>query len=112
MLRLAEQNNDRAMKIIEQATHHLVQFIQTMFKKEPQLRVYPIVLCGGLFGNSYFVQCFREKLQLAKIPNRLLQPEVPPVIGAFVNGLLSEGISMTEALQRTIKETWVSIHEK
>lgn len=112
VLRLAEQNNDRTMKIIEQAAHHLVQFIQTMFKKEPQLQVYPIVLCGGLFGNSYFVQCFREKLQLAKIPNRLLQPEVPPVIGAFVNGLLSEGISMTEALQRTIKETWVSIHEK
>lgn len=83
-----------------------------MLKKEPQLKGYPIVLCGGLFGNLYFVQCFREKLHLATIPNRLIQPEVPPVIGAFVNGLLSEGIPITEALQRTVKETWMSIHEK
>ncbi|WP_342442271.1 BadF/BadG/BcrA/BcrD ATPase family protein [Lysinibacillus sp. FSL K6-0057] len=112
VLRLAEQNNDRAKKIIEQATHHLVQFIQIMLKKEPQLKGYPIVLCGGLFENFYFVQCFREKLHLATIPNRLIRPEVPPVIGAFVNGLLSEGIPITEALQRTVKETWMSIHEK
>ncbi|QSB12005.1 hypothetical protein JTI58_10555 [Lysinibacillus fusiformis] len=112
VLRLAEQNNDRAKKIIGQAAHHLVQFIQIMLKKEPQLKGYPIVLCGGLFENLYFVQCFREKLHLATIPNRLIQPEVPPVIGAFVNGLLSEGIPITEALQRTVKETWMSIHEK
>jgi len=37
---------------------------------------------------------------------------VPPVIGAFVNGLLSEGIPITEALQRKVKGTWMSIHEK
>ena len=41
VLRLAEQNNDGAMKIIEQATHHLVQFIQTMFKKS---RSYKFIL--------------------------------------------------------------------
>lgn len=112
VLRLAEQNNDRAQKIIEHAAHHLTHFIQIMLKKEPQLKGDSIVLCGGLFENFYFVQCFREKLQLAKIPNRLIQPEVPPVIGAFVNGLLSEGIPITEALQRKVKGTWMSIHEK
>lgn len=112
VLCLAEQNNDRAQKIIEHAIHHLTQFIQIILKKEPQLKGDSIVLCGGLFENLYFVQCFRKKLQLAKILNRLIQPEVPPVIGAFVNGLLSEGIPITEALQRKVKGTWMSIHEK
>lgn len=33
VLRLAEQNNDRAQKIIEHAAHHLTHFIQIMLKK-------------------------------------------------------------------------------
>lgn len=65
----------------------------------------------ALFENLYFVQCFQMKLKQASIHNRLIQPEVPPVIGAFINGLFNEGIQMTEALQRTIKKTWMSIHE-
>ncbi|WP_155592596.1 N-acetylglucosamine kinase [Lysinibacillus cavernae] len=112
VLRLAEQNNERAKDIIEKAVIYLVQLIQTMLKKEPQVSNFPIVICGGLFGNLYFVQCFQEKLQQATIHNRLILPEVPPVIGAFINGLFCEGIQMTEALQRTIKETWMSINEK
>lgn len=111
VLRLAEQQNVKAENIIEQAVHHLVQFIQTMLKKEQQVKNLPIVLCGGLFENLYFVQCFQMKLKQASIHNRQIQPEVPPVIGAFINGLFSEGIQMTEALQRTVKETWRSIHE-
>lgn len=111
VLRLAEQQNAKAENIIKQAVHHLVQFIQTMLIKEPQVKNLPIVLCGGLFENLYFVQCFQMKLKQASIHNRLIQPEVPPVIGAFINGLFNEGIQMTEALQRTIKKTWMSIHE-
>ncbi|WP_342504252.1 BadF/BadG/BcrA/BcrD ATPase family protein [Lysinibacillus sp. FSL L8-0126] len=112
VLSLAEQQNDKAKNIIEQAVHHLVQFLQTMLKKEPQVKNWPIVICGGLFENLYFKQCFQETLRLATRHNRLIQPEVPPVIGAFINGLLSEGIQMTEALQQTVKGTWMSIHEK
>ncbi len=80
-----------------------------MFRKEPQVKKFPIVTCGGLFENQYFVQCFQTKLQQSTIDNQIIQPEVPPAIGAFINGLFSEGIPMTKALQQTVKETWMSV---
>lgn len=109
VLLLATQNNDIAKRIVDHAVFHLVQLLQMMFKKEPQVKSFPIVICGGLFKNGYFVQCFQEKLQQATIYNRIILPEVPPAIGAFINGLFSEGIQMTGALQETVKETWISI---
>jgi len=108
VLQLAEQGNETAKVIIERATTCLVQLLLTMFQKEPQVKSFPIVTCGGLFKSSYFVNCFQEKLQQATIDNLLIRPDVPPVIGAFVKGLISEGVLITESLQRIVKESWMS----
>ncbi|MCR8854481.1 N-acetylglucosamine kinase [Lysinibacillus fusiformis] len=109
VLLLATQNNEIAKRIVDRAVTHLVQLLQMMFRKEPQVKKFPIVTCGGLFENQYFAQCFQAKLQQSTIDNQIIQPEVPPAIGAFINGLLSEGIPMTGALQQTVKETWMSV---
>jgi N-acetylglucosamine kinase-like BadF-type ATPase len=109
VLLLATQNNEIAKRIVDRAVTHLVQLLQMMFRKEPQVKKFPIVTCGGLFENQYFVQCFQAKLQQSTIDNQIIQPEVPPAIGAFINGLFSEGIPMTKALQQTVKETWMNI---
>ncbi|MBG9691521.1 N-acetylglucosamine kinase [Lysinibacillus sp. fkY74-1] len=109
VLLLATQNNETAKRIADHAVTHLVQLLQMMFRKEPHVKKFPIVTCGGLFENHYFVQCFQAKLQQATIYNQIIQPEVPPAIGAFINGLFSEGIPMTGALQQTVKGTWMSV---
>jgi len=109
VLLLATQNNEIAKRIVDRAVTHLVQLLQKMFRKEPQVKKFPIVTCGGLFENQYFVQCFQAKLQQSTIDNQIIQPEVPPAIGAFINGLFSEGIPMTKALQQTVKETWMNV---
>lgn len=108
VLQLAEQGHETAKDIIERATTYLAQLLLTMFQKEPQVKCFPIVTCGGLFNSSYFFNCFQRKLQQVTIDNRLIQPEVPPVIGAFIKGLISEGVHITESLQQTVKESWMS----
>jgi len=108
VLQLAEQGNKTAEIIIERAITCLAQLLLTMFQKEPQVKSFPIVTCGGLFESSYFTNCFQEKLQQVAIKNRLIQPEVPPVIGAFVKGLISEGVLITKSVQQIVKETWMS----
>ena len=104
VLELAQQNYAPAIKIIQQAVNGLVELLSTVFRREKEARNLPIVLCGGLFSNKLFYESFKEAMQA--FGNELYIPSFPPVVGSYLNALLSKEIELTPELKKEVIKSW------
>lgn len=104
VLELAQQNYAPAVEIVQQAVNALVELLSTVFRREKDASKLPIVLCGGLFSNKLFYKSFKEAMQT--FGNELHTPSFPPVVGSYLNALLSKGIELTPELKKEVIKSW------
>ncbi|MDF2067829.1 BadF/BadG/BcrA/BcrD ATPase family protein [Bacillus sp. Cr_A10] len=104
VIELAEQKYGPANDIVQHAITSLVKLLSTILEREQETKGLPIVLSGGLFLNDMFCGSFVEAMR--KFDNELYVPSLPPVIGSYINALLSVGIPLTPKLKREVIESW------
>lgn len=110
VLDLAEQKYQPAVEIVQQAAKGLVELLTAIFYKEKDAKTLPVVLCGGLFSNDLFFATFEEAMQ--KFDNKLYVPSLPPVVGSYLNALISEDIVLTPELRKEVIRSWAKVMDE
>lgn len=109
VLKLAERGNDVACRIVFDAVAQLVHLLEIIYSREESAKSLPIVVCGGLFENEYFLNQFEQSLSLVLGDNELIKPFVSPVVGAFTLALLDMGIPITKKMHVDLLQTWMKV---
>nr|WP_106779575.1 BadF/BadG/BcrA/BcrD ATPase family protein [Lysinibacillus timonensis] len=68
-----------------------------------------LVLHGGLFLDPYFKELFKSTLSTNLQNMKIVQPELPAVVGAYILSLIDNGQIVNEELKRNVKMTWNEI---
>lgn len=110
VLDLAEEKYQPAVDIVQQATKALVGLISTIFTKEKIAKEFPIVLCGGLFSNELFLETFKHAMR--GFDNKLYVPTIQPVVGSYLNALVSEGIEHSPELRQEVIRSWTQLMDE
>ncbi|MFM1651540.1 N-acetylglucosamine kinase [Brevibacillus sp. B_LB10_24] len=102
LLAAAEQGDETACRLVEQAAEALVELASTCLAKlaEP----LPVVLAGGLLASGNPLQR-QVKARLSTMA-AVVSPSVPPVAGALVLALKSRGLAVDEARKERIMCSW------
>lgn len=108
VLQAAEAGDQVAEGIIERGASELAAIVERVYKQmeEEQNFLIPCILSGGLFRNRTYVLYVQKKLSLV-VPEA--KPKVlkrPPVIGAYLKGLLSNQITISNEIKSTVEKTW------
>ncbi len=108
VMALAETGDEIADGIIRQAVDELVNLLKGICKladfNHPDEKV--IVATGGiLHAGTLVFRRFADRIQCELPEYRLITPIFPPVVGAFILGLLLAEVEITETILANIKKS-------
>lgn len=99
----AADNGDQvAQSIIQKNAVHIGESVSCLIKKlfteQERESEIPVVLAGGLFNRiDLFKEPIEDLLKKDGIPTKLTRPEIEPVGGAVIAGLLEEGVAVEDS---------------
>ncbi|KIY23858.1 MULTISPECIES: BadF/BadG/BcrA/BcrD ATPase family protein [Mesobacillus] len=103
----AAKNEDPvALEILENAVNELIKMVEAASQKQFESKEDVLVLHGGLFSDSLFKNLFLGKLKSIHQNFKIVQPEIPAVIGAYLLGIRESGIIIDEKIKKNIRLSW------
>jgi len=98
VVRLAEEGDEAAMRIVERATEGLASCVASVISRSSFSRPVRVVLSGGVFEGEGFLKAFRSKLMklVPEADARLL--ELEPAVGALILAFKKAGLLNDEVL--------------
>ncbi|RKQ32524.1 N-acetylglucosamine kinase [Oceanobacillus halophilus] len=106
VLNAAERSDPVAKNIIHEAMENLINLVDSTKQRMQSRDKWPIVIHGGLFSNSFFREQFMSKLKSSMGDVTLIQPNLPPVIGAYIMALRSKDILIDDEVQSNVTWSW------
>ncbi|WP_164985226.1 N-acetylglucosamine kinase [Ammoniphilus sp. CFH 90114] len=108
VLQAAEQGDEVALEIVQQAAQDLVELVVACSRV--MVESLPIVLAGGLLGEGTLL---REKVmnQLSDLGYSVEKPSFPPSVGALIMALQTGGVTLDRAVKQNMTESWALLGE-
>ncbi|GAA4869630.1 hypothetical protein GCM10023310_56700 [Paenibacillus vulneris] len=109
-LMTAEQGDEVAEKIVQEAAAELAELIITAKRRLTELRPdadvsrLPVVLSGGLFANEGFVRRLSAHEAVAASGLSLRRLGIPPAAGCYILALKQAGIQITDNIKQHIAD--------
>nr|WP_246427734.1 ROK family protein [Paenibacillus phyllosphaerae] len=114
---MAAQGDETAARIVQQAAQDLSRLAVTARRKMEEaaggdLKEIPLVLAGGLFGSEFFTEQFMGTIRSRMSGSAVHTLRHPPVIGAYVLGLIQSDVQLAESTIHSILRTWGDTERK
>ncbi|MGG0720187.1 BadF/BadG/BcrA/BcrD ATPase family protein [Robertmurraya massiliosenegalensis] len=107
----AAKNKDTvALEILEDAVNELMKLVEAANQKPFENNQNVLVLHGGLFSDIFFKNLFIKKLKLVCRNLKIVQPEIPAVVGAYLLGIKESGITINEKFKKNVRLSWDEIN--
>nr|WP_286672606.1 BadF/BadG/BcrA/BcrD ATPase family protein [Cohnella hashimotonis] len=111
VVELAASGNAPAKGIVREAIQDLLRLAAAARSKVAagigdEGSELPLMLAGGLFGNAYFAAQFMTAMGSETFGGSVSVLKHPPVIGAYVIGLIRSGIEINELKIQSILRSW------
>lgn len=106
VLFLAEQGEENAKEIVQNAINSLVELVFSIFQNDEESRAFPLVISGGLFHSTYFKEVFEHSMRIKGFNQQIILPQYPPVVGSYICALLQNGEIMTDEVEQNINNSW------
>ncbi|MFE8700260.1 BadF/BadG/BcrA/BcrD ATPase family protein [Cytobacillus sp. FJAT-54145] len=100
-----------ATGILEDAVHELIRMVevgQNKFENNNCL----LVLHGGLFSDSYFKELFIRKLNSVHEDHKVVYPEIPAVVGAYLLAIKGAGLLIDENFKKKVRLSWSKLEQQ
>jgi N-acetylglucosamine kinase-like BadF-type ATPase len=104
---LAAGEGDRAaVEIVRRAVGDLIELAESARASlEVADGLERLVLAGGLFEDAYFKSEWIRMFKRKHPDWEAVHPGLPPVVGAFILALKSAGVSITESIKKSVRES-------
>jgi glucosamine kinase len=103
---IADDGDAVAIAILEAAAHHLAALVLATIEAAPFLEPdeRALVAAGGVLRSRIVSGCLAQVLAASAPAFRLIEPSVPPVIGAYYLGLIEHGLPVSDTIHARVVE--------
>lgn len=106
----AKLEDDVAKGILEDAVHELIRMVEVGQKKFENNCL--LVLHGGLLSDSYFKELFIKKLNSVHEDFKVVYPEIPAVVGAYLLAIKESGVLIDEDFKKNVRFSWSRLEQQ